>query len=335
MLSDIQPYHKVGHLCIDDIVKVVADYFQNDYIYMHTKGLCFTYSPKIKEGEEILSKLRTSNNYPTYLKDFTKELNYLKDFVGLDIEYVSDLTKEELVSLMRKNLSEAHPVAVISSTYYLPWHKQYYKKVSKLHTFLVTDMDDKTMLCVDGFISQESVRFEIEKLEDYTGILIFRAIKPQKEITLHNILTQIVQELEKNQKLKNSNSIREFAEDLRNITLLESEKDRYSDLDYSDFMVGLKSIEFSRKNMSEMFLRLAEKFGVFQEEIRDIQLEIESVSQHWKTVVVLFVKGFYSGKMNYYTNRIAEKLLEIAKFEENVTNKILTLKQKTEEYHNM
>ena len=80
-----------------------------------------------------------------------------------------------------------------------------------------------------------------------------------------------------------------------------------------------------------MFLGLSEQFSEFKEELLDIQLEIESISQHWKMVVVFFVKGFYSERMDYYTKRAAEKLLDIAKFEEDLTKKILTLNKKTEE----
>ncbi|RKD30239.1 hypothetical protein [Lacrimispora algidixylanolytica] len=331
MLSEIQPYHKRGYLCIDDIVKSVADYFGKEHMYLHAKGLNFTYSPKIVEGEGVLSKLRTSCNYPTYLKNFTKELNYLKDFIGLDVEYVTDLTKEELLSHIRRNLKESNPVAIISSTYYIPWYEQYYNKVNKLHTFLVTDINDKTMSCVDGFLTQDLIKLELENLEDYRGILIFRAVKPKKELNLHNVLAQMIQELEKNHKLENSDSIRIFAKDVYNITFLESEKERYSDLDYSDFMIGLKFMEYGRKNLGDLFYYLSNIFTAYSKSLLDIQSKIDSISEQWKMVVVFIVKGYYSDQTAYYAKRASEQLLDIAKAEEEVTKLIVSLKVKTEE----
>ncbi len=327
MAIDIQPYHKKGYLCIDDIIVSVADYFKKTHIFMHTKGLNFTYSPQIVKGEGVLKWIRTSCNYPTCLENFSFELKYLNDFVGLDIDYISSLSKAELINYIKDNIAKNNPVAIISDTYYIPWYKQYYKKVSKLHTFLVTDINEKYMLCIDGYLANKPVELPFEKLLLYTGILIFKSIKPQKEIGLHNIISQITNGLADNHKLDNCDSIRLFADDVKDITFLASEKKLYSDLDNSNFMVGLKSIEFGRKNLGDLFYYLSDIFIEHRDTLLLIQSKMESIAEQWRMVIVFLVKGFYSNQTTYYMKKAAEELLDIANSEEEVTRFILSLGQ--------
>ncbi|GMQ56218.1 hypothetical protein AN1V17_06110 [Vallitalea sediminicola] len=331
MAIDIQPYHKKGYLCIDDIIVSVADYFEKRHIFMHTKGLNFTYSPKIVKGEGVLKRIRTSCNYPTNIKDFLTELNYLQDFVGLHIDFISSLPKLELINYIEDSIEKNHPVAIISNTYYVPWHDQYYKKVNKLHAFLVIDIDinQKYLLCIDGYLSDKPVKLPFEDLLLYTDILIFKSINSKKNLSLPNILSQITNGLTDNHKLDNCDCIRLFAEDVTNITFLETEKQRYRDLDHSDFMIGLKSIEFGRKNLGDLFYYLSDIFIEYRDIMLLIQSKIESITEQWRLVIVFFVKGFYSDQTTYYMKKAAEQLLDIANNEEDVTRCILSLVHKS------
>lgn len=327
MAIDIQPYHKKEYLCIDDIIVSVAQYFEKTHIYMHAKGLNFTYSPQITEGEGVLKWIRTSCNYPTYLENFPAELDYLKDFVGLGIEYISNPTKEQLIKAVKANIEKNNPVAIISDTYYIPWYEPYYKKVSKLHSYLVTDIHEKYMVCVDGYLADKPVKLSFEQLLLYTGVLVFKSVNPQKEATLHNILLQITNGLADNHKLDNCDCIRQFAADVKNITFLDSERELYNNLDNSNFMFGLKSIEFGRKNLGELFNYLAGTFRKDRDILLKIQSKIEKITEQWGLVIVFFVKGFYSSQTLYYMEKAAAQLLEIADSEEDVTRNILSLVQ--------
>lgn len=328
MAIDIQPYHKKGNLCIDDIIVSVADYFEKAHIFMHTKGLNFTYSPQIVRGEGVLKQIRTSCIYPTCLDDFSTELNYLKEFVGLDIEYRSGLSKDELIASIRGSIKKS-PVAIISDTYYIPWFEQCYKKVSKLHTFLVIDISENYLLCLDGYLSDQPVQLPFENLLLYKGILTFKAIEPRKELNLHNILAQITEGLADNHKLDNCDGIRLFAEDVKNMTFLESEKELYHNLDYSDFMVGLKSIEFGRKNFGELLYYLSELFTEHRDTLLLIRSKTESIAGQWSQAIVFFVKGFYSDQTASYMNKAAGLLSDIADQEEEVTGYLLSLVRET------
>ncbi len=327
MAIDIQPYHKKGYLCIDDIIVSVADYFQKTHIFMHTKGLNFTYSPQIVKEEGVLKWIRTSCNYPTCIKNFSVELNYLKDFVGLDIEFISSLPKSELINYIKDSIEKNNPVAIISNTYYVPWHEQYYKKVNKLHAFLVIDINQKYLLCIDGYLSDKPVKLPFEDLLLYTDILIFKSMNSQKEINLYNIISQITNGLADNHKLDNCDCIRLFADDVKNITFSETEKKLYYDLDNSDFMVGLKSIEFGRKNFGDLFYYLSDIFTEYRDILLFIRSKIESITEQWRLVIVFFVKGFYSDQTTYYMKKAAEQLLDIANNEEEVSSFILSLVQ--------
>lgn len=326
MTINIQPYHKKGYLCIDDIIVSVADYFQKTHIFMHSKGLNFTYSPQIVKEEGVLKRIRTSCNYPTCIKNFSTELNYLKDFVGLDIEFISKLPKHELIKYIKYSIEKKNPVAIISNTYYVPWHDKYYKKVNKLHAFLVIDINQKYLLCIDGYLSNKPVKLPLEHLLAYTDILIFKSMNPQKELNLYNIICQITNGLANNHKLDNCDCIRLFADDVKNITFLETEKKLYYDLDNSDFMIGLKSIEFGRKNFGDLFYYLSDIFIDHRDILLLIQSKIESITEQWRMVIVLFVKGFYSDQTTYM-KKAAEQLLDIANNEEAVTRLILSLVQ--------
>ena len=284
MTIDILPDHKNGHLCIDDIIMLVARYFKKNYIFMYTKGLNFSYSPHIIKGKGMLEQIRTSCNYPTRLSDFSIELAYLKDYVGLDIEYKSGLEKEKTISYIIENVKNNRPVAVISDTYYIPWYNKYYQKVNKLHTFLVVNVIDGFLLCVDGYLSHRPIEFLPIDLLVNKGTLAIQPIEPQEKLSLCNILNHIVRLLKINHKLENCDCIRRFADDVKDISFLNSERQIYADLDCSDFMVGLKSIEFGRANIKELFHYLSDIFTSHKDSLLLIESKIQPIVEQWKLV---------------------------------------------------
>lgn len=328
MSINLQPYHKKGYLCIEDNIACIAELYKKNHIFMHTAGLNFYYAPKIVKGEEVLKQIRTSCNFPANkVKDFATELDYLKDFVGLDIRLIPGLPKSELIKMVKACIEKQQPVAVISNTYHVPWNEQYYKKVDKLHSFLVIDVDIdlKYLLCIDGYLADKPVRLPFYDLMDFTDLLIFKPIKPRKVLSFPHIISQIINCLLNNQKLDNCNCIRWFADDVVNIRFSQTEKKHYSDLDYSDFMVGLKSIEFGRKNFGELIYFLSDEFADHRDLLLLIGSKIELLTEQWRLVIVFFVKAFYSGQTAYYMRKAAEQLYVIADDEEEVTRLIASL----------
>lgn len=325
----LQPYHKAGNICIDDNIVSVANYFDKKHIYMYAKGLNFTYAPKIQKGESVLQTIRTSCTYPISGQSLLTELDYMQDFVGLYLDRIpsSNLSKLELVDYIKISIEENVPIGIFIDTYYTPWLDKYYQKVHMPHSFLVIDVDEKEeyLLCIDGFSSDKTVKLLFENLFSYTGIMTFKPITPRMNTSFRNVISQIVNGLKDNNKLDNCDCIRLFSHDVEEINFSDEEKIIYQELHNSQFIFGLKSIEYSRKNIADMFCYMCNEFPDQSDSLLSIQSKINAITEQWKLLIVYFVKGFYSSQTSHYMNKAAELLLFIANNEEDVARSLTAL----------
>jgi len=288
---------------------------------MYANGLSFTYSPRIVHGESVLNKIRTSCMYPTY--------DYLQDFVGLnvDIKPRADFSKDELICFIKKSIAENIPIGIFLDAYCIPWNKKCYQKFHMPHSFLVIDINDKeeNILCIDGFLSTKTECLSFENLFIHTSVMIFNSIPPKETESFIKIIQQIINGLHENNKLDNCDSIRDFSLDIQRIIFTDEEKSIYRDLENSQFLFGLKSIEYGRKNLADMFFYMSNQFPNQRENLLLLQSKLNSISEQWKLVIVFFIKGFYSNQSSQYMNKAAELLSSIANNEENITQLLLSL----------
>jgi len=320
-LLKLQPFHKEGNICVDDNIISVANYFKKNYAYMYVNGLNFTYEPKIVHGESVLNKIRTSCIYPTY--------DYLQDFVGLNIEIRlrADFSKDELISFIKKSIAENIPIGIFLDAYCIPWNVKCYQKFHMPHSFLVIDINDKEeyILCVDGFLSTKTEQLSFENLFMYTSVMVFKSIPLKETVSFNKIIQQIINGLQENNKLDNCDSIRAFSLDIQRTIFTDEEKALYRDLENSQFLFGLKTIEYGRKNLADMFFYMSNQFIDQRENLLLLQSKLNSIAEQWKLVIVFLIKGFYSNQPFHYMNKAAELLLSIANNEENVTQLLLSL----------
>lgn len=328
----LRPYNKKGNLCIDDCIMSVADYFHKNYIYMYTKGLHFTYFPKIQRNESVLNCIRTSSIYPVSEHNLQEKLQYLQDFVGLriDVKPNIDISKNELVDFIRKNIRRDIPIGIFLNTYWTPWHTAYFHKVHMPHSFLIIDINDREeyLLCMDGVLCDQPVRLPFKNLFLCTGLISFNPIEPRVNLNFYNVISQIVGNLYDNEKLYSCDCIRAFSRDIGKLNFKQEEKNLYRDLNISPFMFGLKSVEFSRKNMADMFGYMSEQFRCQKQELLSMQSKLNAIARQWEIVIVYLIKGFYSNQFFHYRNMAAELLLTIADEEEAAASALLTLLEK-------
>lgn len=323
------PYHKHGHICIDDNIVSVANYFDKKHIYMYAKGLNFTYSPRIQKGESVLHTIRTCSTYPISGQNLLTELDYMQDFVGLYLNRIpsTNLSKHELVDYIIISIEEEAPIGIFIDTYYTPWLDKYYQKVHMPHSFLIIDINkkEKYVLCIDGFSSDRFVKLPFENLFSYTGIMTFKPTIPRMNASFRNVISQIVNGLRDNNKLDNCDCIRFFSHDVEGIVFSDEEKTIYQELHNSQFIFGLKTIEYSRKNIADMFCYMCNDFPDQSDNLFSIKSKIDMITEQWKLLIVYFVKGFYSGQTSHYMNKAAELLLLIANYEEDVARSLTAL----------
>lgn len=180
-------------------------------------------------------------------------------------------------------------------------------------------------MCIDGFLSDVPVKFPFENLTEYTSVITYKPVRPQKPTSFYNIIEQIISGLKECSKLDDCDCIREFSEDIKNINFLEEEKNIYGDLNDSPFLFGLKSIEYCRKNIADMFYNMSNEFPEKKEQLVSLQSKIYTVAEQWKLIIIYLIKSFYSNKASYYINKSADLLNKIADNEEEVAYSILHL----------
>ena len=326
----IWPYHKEGNLCIDDNIESVAKFFNKEYIYMYTKGLNFTYNHKIQEGICTLSKIIVNCTYPSKEKDFPTAMRYMQDIVGLRLEFIPCLgfTIDDYVCVIREYVMEGVPVGIFFDTFDTPWHTKFYHKTHMPHVFLVVDVfeEERYLLCVDGVISNTPVKLPFQEIVLNKGILSYEPITPRFVANLRNIIMTVTDGLTDGERSNKYDYMRLFSHDIRKLTFTDEERASYKDLNIAPFMFGMKSIEYARKNIADMFLYMSGKFNEKSKRLLDIHSMMVSAAKQWELFIVYMIKGFYSTrKTDCYMDEAANILLALANSEEDIAYVLLDL----------
>lgn len=320
--------HKKGNLCIDDNITAVLQYYRKNYEYLYTNGLNFKYSPKLEQGEHVLGHMRTFCMYSLGKQETLEELSYLQELFGIEtkIIYNENITKPALKNLIKNSIDNNNPVCLFLDTYYVPWHN-YFEQFHMPHSFLVNDYNDNSncLICTDNYLCEDHAMLPYEKISFCTNIVIFNKLESKSCISIKDVLLQIINGLECCNKLKNSDSIREFSDDVRSISIYNKEKEMYQDLNSSQFLFGLKCIEYGRKNISDMFSYMSKEFLLLEDKFIWLSQRLNFISEQWHLVIVFIIKGFYSNKISFYAEKAANLLIEIAENEEKVSHTILSM----------
>ena len=311
ILLDFLPLKNESMNCYDNnIISDISRYYKKDTRISFLGEFDFSFNPN-KENLLDFNDIYNGSmiNVPVFLENFFG-INIIRN------EPLNKIYESFLYSLV-KNLNNKNPIGFEMDSYYCPWNN-FYMKIHRKHYFLIIGIDSKKdiLYCLDSFLSNSVQEISIYTVFEYHKGLIYSNTSECKEIDLKKIIQQIFSYLSLNDKDKNCDKIRSFADIVRNEKYFPEKKLDIASLNKSIFMFRLSDLCWSRKNFGQALSCLYEKFGV------DILNEAASnsiiVSRMWDRVKTTIAKGYLKNKGKEHLSMAADIIFEIADYEERI-----------------
>jgi hypothetical protein len=142
---DIKPIHHEGLNCFEDSLISVASWLDRDYelAFSHTWG--FELVPEDPGCKGLIGNRITPGC------KFLSEL--IKKYCGISLIFHEVENHTEVLSIIRRELSNSLPIIFCLDTFWCPWISQYQKLHLSHYCLAIGLDDDSTILCIDPSIS--------------------------------------------------------------------------------------------------------------------------------------------------------------------------------------
>lgn len=241
----------------------------------------------------------------------------LEDFYGIKVIWHNATRIDEIMPDMFKELAEERPVLIYINSHYCPWHPR--KKEYNAHFCLAVDYDKKSQefICMDVNPKKYDERLSLELFSKGCGpyITFSKSDKPCKSVDWKNVVRSAIECLI-NEDGNAFTLIRELANELKKeINDLKEGVPSWIENPISVISkTGL--LQKGRDYFSITLKYLAGQFNV--EELIPISERMVLAAQQWKVVSFLAMKSRIMQSDRSTLERIPDKILEIADFEEQI-----------------
>lgn len=158
---------ETGLTCLDDCIATLAHYYGCHYEMMYADG----FSVLSGSGE-----YQFASNYHIRLVNGPRNL---ADYHGITLHKKDFFTKRRMKQLIKNEIEEGRPVLLLFDPFWCPWDwgfQQYSNEEG--HCFLVADVTDSGLVCVDPYFEKEAELLPFEYFQkgirgiyriEYTG----------------------------------------------------------------------------------------------------------------------------------------------------------------------
>lgn len=307
--------------CLDDIVVTVANWFNRGYELMYSGSWSFLYKP----AKTHVAPLGNSIDIIP-----TDKYILLEKYHGIKLNFQKNKSLDDTLTIIGNELSKNRPVAIYINAFWCPTCFAYQiQKTEQNHFCLVVgvDMSKRILKYVDPFFMKSNIELTIDDLtQGYRNqIITFSLINPEiSEVNWKIIISKIIDRLKNTfEELNIFDMIRKFSYHLRYSLDMKKEK-VVPDMNVGDFPLIRKliSITNSRKEFCFLLDYMTKKYNVpylieFSSRIKDVTLK-------WGMVRALLCKSYLASNFStVLKNKIADIVLDIADYEENIANDLI------------
>ena len=255
-----------------------------------------------------------------------KDIKYLaKTYYGIGYGMFEAQDEQTSLDYIMHELENGNPLAIAIDAYYCPWEHSYHQNHSDVsHFFNIIGCDDE-----GRFIVSESMPVlknqVIEKEDLLAGIrggILYRAgeNKKSEEDLKEQMREELIQIISKNEEGKMFESMRKFAEDIRDWKDYESEF-AAGNSDWSiPLLQNIGYLYGSRKQFLVLLEYLNENH--FRGKMNDVISDFSEAEKNMKSVKMLFYKMRYQDDFTKIIGRIYANLTEAIAFEESAAEKL-------------
>ncbi|MEF2965908.1 hypothetical protein V3851_08710 [Paenibacillus sp. M1] len=315
-MLNIQPKHEDYRSCLEDILASVSAYWKRDHelMFIGSWNFCFrssctntseTLGSRLHEGEENTRR-------------------YLDYYHGIVLETHDPISEKELWEIVASELTGNKPVIIYVNDYWCPWSKNYRIR-EEMHPCLAVGMgsDDNGLFCLDPY-NVSNIQFLSADLcgrlhrKCGTFQLQDRQEKPHNwsEIIYKASFGMLKKEADFGNRF---DDMRAFAQEIGRSLDLDVEARENGWMLDSLLLDRLKYIMRRRKQFAVVLNYLA--LNCEEEAVPYLShhsRQMLEAAQQWEIILQLLLKMFYTKSWETGRLKIADKLRELADFEEQI-----------------
>ncbi len=235
--------------------------------------------------------------------------NILKKYYGLYITKEIISNKDLVEKKIESSILQLKPIGVQMDSFYLPWNNLYFK-MHRTHCFLITEITNKSYVCLDTFLTNEKVYIDKQTLIDNIEWLFYFDIdlKSKKKSNLKDLVLFLQDYISMEQK-EHIKRIEEFADDILKYCTMQYIN--HENIEQSNFIYSIANVEWSRNNFSNALKLAKTDFNTLL--FDNIIILMDQIYVLWGTVKSLIIKGVFNS--NYYKK--ASQLVQTIAVKEN------------------
>lgn len=309
---DIKPIQHIdSHNCLEDIFATIATWYNRNYQLIFKGSWGFVYFPR-KFGEGILGNRIDIGDYKIW--------EYFEQYHGISTHAGFNETPEEIIEIIKRELSENHPVILHVDPYYVEW-LEVYRKIHGQHSFLVVGIDNG-IICLDPYVN---TKHNIMKMDDffvsepkYTSISI---IGPENFSNVYLLMFESIKELREDLEPINSfKSMKIFAKDVLEKMNIQKEIKGFDGMEFlSPLVRTLHKIGCGRGNYSEMLALIGEVNN--NSMYLDYSKKLNEVKKNWFETIDMLLNSLKDINVKHNI-LLSERIIKLSEMEEHLANEI-------------
>ncbi len=254
-ILNVMAYKEEKLTCIECALLCAINYFNIESKLLFTGSWNFGYC-----AEKI-----TNCFWGDIISTNKQELGKYMKYVGVELNKQTSNSFESLLTIVKEEIDKERPVVAYIDSFYCSWNEVYKKYHFKHYCLIIGyDFENKNFICRDTYITNSIVELSFGDYEQGFGECIFfkKVLPPEYKIIKRDLLNDIVNYTKANyERIKMTDRIRQFGEDIvNNLEKVYEEIDYYDDPKFSNLLVELSFISWSRYKMAEMFTYLNAEF---------------------------------------------------------------------------
>lgn len=304
--------------CLDTLIVTIGEYWGMDYEYMLHDTWNFKFSPDISHNESILGTRISDNSRSNY--------SALRDHHEFSIEFNTITDLDDFFKVLRSELANDRPVAVMVDTYWCPWNKFQYQKTHRDHYCLVTGIDDdNNMQVIESQLAMTPRLFPYSHfLEGYYDYILFKKAKPRVSGDF-DWRKSIIEKIESFSENGNDSSVfkqmKVFSEILPEQLNIDNEIIGFELMPFkSPLYQKIYNIGKRRLQYSDFLKYISEKHQISELEI--FSEHFQSIGNKWQSIFGLLSKAYYIPDKSKVIPKISHKIASLSETEEQLSSEL-------------
>lgn len=316
---EIIPTHETLRDCFEDSIASIALSFRQGCELLFSRAWDFNFAPELLATQTLGNSIQYPNNTPACLAKY----------YGIIPKPYQTKDTDGLIELIKSELLNGRPVIVRIDVCGCPWLPEYRTEVHRHHSCVISGFNDNEakFYATDPYFVKDSLEFPFTDFKNaYMEYTFFFTI--QENYGEIDNWQDLLRDTLNNVNRSGSNPniftmIQNFAETAK--TNLDFEKE-FPDI-YNNNTVWIYPLYSNLNNAARRRMQfigtlqfLANKFD--NKNLTILAKKFQRLFAKWSMVTSLIVKGAYQRKADFLVKEISDRLMEIAKDEEELANLI-------------